>query len=74
LTITWSGEGRPSISLRPVDRANRFQSFQATVGTDGTAVFRELPPGEYEVRAPGPRRPGPRMTVSIPETSALSLP
>jgi len=74
LTITWTGEGKPQLSLRPADPNLPWVSHSARVGADGTAVFRDLPPGEYTVRAPGPRRPGSRPKISIPKTKELSLP
>jgi len=73
LKVIWNGDGRPRLSIQPMEGDMRWASIEAQVGEDGVALFRDLAAGEYRVRVPGKsRRASP--TVSVPETKQLRLP
>ena len=63
----WTGEGTPGFLLRKVDP--RGPHYQANAG-----LFRDLPPGKYELRVANQDRDIPVRVVTIPDTTELTLP
>ncbi len=72
LRIRWTGEGKPGYLLRKIDP--RGPHYQTNADNDGVGLFRDLPPGKYELSVANLDRDIPARVVTIPETSELTLP
>ena len=72
LRITWTGAGRPGYLLWKVDPPG--PRFRCIADNNGVGLFRDLPPGKYEIRISNLERNVPLRTVMIPETAELTLP